>query len=184
MIEFFTMKRFLIAGLFVLLLTSRALAHVGAEEMAEAAQDFLETLKPEQRQKAVFDVKADERFNWHFVPKTRKGLPLKEMTKEQRDAVHVLLDSALSQRGFVKTTTIVALEKVLYELENKNASRDADLYYVSIFGKPGPKGVWGWRFEGHHLSMNFTIVDGKAVSGTPVFLGSNPGEVKEGPRKG
>lgn len=182
------MKRILNLGLGVFLFASvfvpQSRGHAGAEEMAEAAQDFLDSLDAKQREKALFDLKAEERFNWHFIPKDRKGLPLKEMTKEQQDAVHVLLDAALSQRGYVKATTIMSLETVLHDLENKNPKRDPGLYYVSIFGKPGPKGYWGWRFEGHHLSMNFTVVDGEAVSGTPVFLGANPAEVREGPRKG
>lgn len=162
----------------------RVAAHVGAEEMAEEAKTFLDSLKPEQRDKAFFQLKSDERFDWNFVPKDRKGLPLKEMTKPQRDHVHALLDAALSHRGFVKATTIMSLETILHELENKSPKRDPELYYVSIFGEPKKSGTWAWRFEGHHLSLNFTIVDGEFISETPSFMGSNPGEVKDGPRKG
>ncbi len=155
-----------------------------AEEMAEAANDFLTSLKTDQYTKASFDLKSDERTNWHFIPKTRVGLPFKEMTKEQRNFAHALLDSGLSQRGYVKATEIMSLELVLFDLENKSPKRDPELYYVSIFGHPGSTNTWGWRVEGHHLSINFTIVDGKEISTTPSFFGSNPGEVKEGPRKG
>ncbi len=170
--------------LLILLFAARTRAHVAAEEMAEAAQNLVEGLKPEQREKAMFEIKAGERVNWNFVPMNRKGLTLKEMTKEQRDAVHGLLDAALSHSGYVKTTTIMSLETVLFDLENKNPKRDPGLYYISIFGTPEAKGTWGWRFEGHHLSINFTIVDGQEISGTPTFMGTNPGEIKEGPRKG
>lgn len=159
-------------------------AGVAAEEMAEAATNFLATLKPEEVKKVMFPLKGEERFDWHYVPKNRPGLAIKEMNKAQRDAVHVLLDAALSQKGFVKTTTIISLETVLHELENRNPTRDAGLYHISIFGKPKADGTWGWRFEGHHLSLNFTVVDGELISGTPSFLGANPAEVKEGPRKG
>lgn len=152
--------------------------------MAEAANDFLTSLKTDQYTKASFDLKSDERTNWHFIPKTRVGLPFKEMTKEQRNFAHALLDSGLSQRGYVKATEIMSLELVLFDLENKSPKRDPELYYVSIFGHPGSTNTWGWRVEGHHLSINFTIVDGKEISTTPSFFGSNPGEVKEGPRKG
>ena len=162
---------------------SHASAHVGAEEMSETAESFLTELTPEQRTKAVFDFKDGERFDWNFVPKDRKGLPLKEMTKKQKDATHALLDASLSQRGFVEATTIMSLESILHDLENKSPKRDPNLYYVSIFGSP-TNATWGWRFEGHHLSMNFTIVDNKVVCATPVFLGANPGEVKDGPKKG
>lgn len=160
------------------------LANPAAEEMAEAASDFLTSLKPDQLTNALFDLNNDERMNWHFVPKDRNGLPFKSMTKAQRDFAHALLDSALSQRGYVKATTIMSLEKVLFDLENKNPRRDPELYYVSIFDKPGATNTWGWRVEGHHLSINFTVVRGKFISTTPMFLGSNPGEVREGKLKG
>jgi hypothetical protein len=164
--------------------TTPTFANPAAKEMAEAANEFLASLKPEQQAKALFELKSDERANWHFVPKDRAGLPLKEMTEEQRGLAHAILDSALSQRGFVKVTTIMSLELVLFDLENKSPKRDPGLYYVSVFGKPGATNTWGWRFEGHHLSINFTIVDGKEISATPSFFGSNPGEVKDGPHKG
>ena len=62
--------------------------------------------------------------------------------------------------------------------------RDPERYFVSFFGTPGPKGTWGWRVEGHHLSLNFTLANGQSLSVTPSFFGSNPGEVREGPRRG
>jgi len=96
-----------------------------------------------------------------------------------------MLGSGLSQRGFVKATTIMSLEQILFELEqNKGPRRDPEGYFFSVFGQPGGKETWGWRVEGHHLSLNFTIVDGDKVSATPSFMGTNPGEVKAGPRKG
>lgn len=153
-------------------------------EMAEAAKKFLAALNEEQNSKASFELENKERHNWHFVPKTRAGLSFKEMTKPQRDLAHALLNSALSQRGYVKVTTIISLENILHDLENKNPRRDTELYHLSIFGSPGATNTWGWRFEGHHLSINFTIVRGKFISTTPMFLGSNPGEVKDGAHKG
>jgi hypothetical protein len=159
-------------------------ANPAANEMAEAANDFLASLQPEQQTNAIFELQCDERMNWHFVPKERAGLALKDMSKAQRGLVHALLDSALSQRGYVKVTTILGLEVVLFDLENKNPRRDPELYYVSIFGKPDETNTWGWRVEGHHLSINFTIVNGKEIATTPMFFGSNPGEVKNGPRNG
>ncbi|MEO6183467.1 MAG: DUF3500 domain-containing protein, partial [Verrucomicrobiota bacterium] len=155
-----------------------------AGEMAKAATDFLKGLQPEQQTKASFDLKSEERENWHFIPKPRNGLPLKEMTQKQRSLAFALLKSGLSDRGYGKATNIMSLELVLFDMENKSPKRDPELYYVSIFGKPGAREPWGWRVEGHHLSINFTIADGKNISVTPSFLGSNPGEVKEGARKG
>jgi len=90
----------------------------------------------------------------------------------------------LSQRGFVKATTIMSLDLVLFDMEKKNPKRNPEGYYVSIFGIPGATNDWGWRVEGHHLSINFTLANGQDISTTPMFFGSNPGEVREGPRKG
>lgn len=154
-----------------------------AAEMAATANNFLSALNPELRAKTVFEFDSPERVNWHFVPMPRKGLPFKEMSPAQRHLAHALLNSALSQRGYFKATTIMSLEQVLYDLEKQAAHRDAELYYFSIFGKPGLEG-WGWRVEGHHLSLNFTVRGDTVIATTPSFLGSNPAEVLTGPRQG
>lgn len=181
-----TTFRFLVALSFFTQLAAVPLAaSAPAGEMAEAAHNFLASLTPEQKAKAVFELKDEERFNFHFIPRDRKGLPLKEMTTTQRHLAYALLSSAMSQRGFMKATTIMSLEEILRDLEQgKGPARDPERYFVTIFGDPGPKATWGWRVEGHHLSLNFTLVDGKAVAVTPSFFGSNPGEVREGPRQG
>jgi hypothetical protein len=160
--------------------------HVAGEEMAAAANKFLDSLQPEQRAKAAFDFKGDERANWFFVPKVRQGLTIKAMTPEQRKNAHALLRAGLSAHGYEKATNIMSLEPVLKELEAPGGAmvRDWELYYFSIFGKPEAAGTWGWRVEGHHLSANFTIVKGELFSGTPSFLGTNPAEVRKGSRKG
>ena len=163
--------------------TTFAHAESPAAEMALAANNFMSALSPGQRAKAVFEFKSEERVNWHFVPMPRKGLPFKEMSPAQRHLAHALLNSALSQRGYFKAATIMSLEQVLYDLEKQAAHRDAELYYFSLFGKPGPDG-WGWRVEGHHLSLNFTVRGDIVLAATPSFLGSNPAEVQAGPRQG
>ncbi len=161
-------------------------AHPVAVEMASAAKAFLSSLSPEQKSKATFEFTSEVRHDWQFVPKERKGLPLKEMSEAQRQSAFALLLSGLSQHGYTKATNIISLEPVLAELEgaDRRFPRDPSLYHVFIFGQPDPKGTWGWRFEGHHLSASFTIVDGKFFASTPSFFGSNPGEVLKGPRKG
>ena len=163
-----------------------ARAHVAAEEMAAAAGKFLDALSPELRAKASFDWKADERLNWHFIPKDRKGLTLKEMSPDQRKLAHALLLTGLSAHGYGKATNIMSLEPVLFEMEGteRKFPRDGVLYHFSVFGRPDAKGTWGWRVEGHHFSANFTIVKGEFISSTPSFLGSNPAEVRQGTRKG
>src|SRR5438128_68452 len=156
-----------------------------AEEMTAAANHFLAALTAEQTAKATYPLNDNERLNWHFIPRERKGLPLKEMTPEQKPLAHALLSTAMSHRGYLKAATIMSLEQVLRDLEQgKGPTRDPELYYVTIFGKPEAKGTWGWRVEGHHLSLNFALAGGREISVTPSFLGSNPGEVREGPRKG
>ena len=154
--------------------------------MAEAATRLLASLDDGQRSKASFSMNDAERHNWHFVPRERKGLPLKDLRSEQLQLMHGLLASALSQKGYLDAVTILSLEPILKELEGPSGRmvRDNMLYYLSIFGQPGPHDTWGWRFEGHHLSLNFTLVDGHHVSATPSFFGSNPAEVRSGPRKG
>jgi ABC-type transporter MlaC component len=167
------------------LFAGRAAAAAPGEELAAAANNFLAALKPEQRKQATFEFKNDERLNWHFIPKERKGLPLKEMTSAQRHLAYALLGASLSQRGYVKATSIMSLEQILAEIEgpNRKMARDPELYFVTVFGDPGSKGTWGWRWEGHHLAFNFTVVNGEVV-GSPNFFGTNPAEVREGSRKG
>jgi hypothetical protein len=158
---------------------------VAGAEMATAASNFLAALNTDQQKKATFEFKHDERVNWHFVPRERKGLPLKEMAPEQRALAHALLSSGLGQRGYIETVSIISLEQILKEIEQgRGPVRDPELYFFTIFGKPGPKETWGWRVEGHHVSLNFTVVGGRAAAGAPSFLGTNPGVVRDGPRKG
>jgi hypothetical protein len=130
------------------------------EEMSGAAKNFLAALNEEQRGKASFGFEADERENWHFIPKERKGVTLKELEPAQKTLAFGLLSSALSHQGYLKATTIMTLERILQDIEGPKRTfpRDPELYHVSIFGTPDPKGTWGWRFEGHHLSVNLTIV--------------------------
>jgi hypothetical protein len=180
------MKPTLLLSLIAFAIATVCRAHVAGEEMAAAANKLLESLTAEQREKAAFDFKSDERGNWFFIPKVRQGLTLKAMTPEQRQLAHALFRTGLSAHGYQKATNIISLEPVLKELEGPSGTmvRDGELYYFSIFGKPEANGTWGWRVEGHHLSANFTVVKGELFSGTPNFMGTNPAEVRAGPRKG
>jgi hypothetical protein len=147
--------------------------------MADAAKAFLATLEPAQRQKAVYPFNSEERFNWHFIPKTRNGLPLKEMTEPQRKAALSLLAAGLSEQGLMKANTIRELEKILKQVEmGRGPVRDPEQYFFTVFGEPSTDGTWGWRYEGHHCALNWTLVSGKPVVGSPQFFGSNPGEVR------
>jgi hypothetical protein len=168
--------------------------------MADAATKFLASLTPEQRGQATFAFDSTEREHWGFVPSEmfpRNGLILGAMNDAQRKLAHELLKSGLSQRGYMTATAIMDLETLLRGLEeaqraaapqgrgNANVMvRDPVKYFFSVFGTPAARGTWGWRVEGHHVSLNFTIVNGSLVASAPAFFGSNPAEVKEGPQKG
>lgn len=153
--------------------------------MSNAANALLNTLSGDQKAKAVFSFNDEERLNWHFIPRERKGLSYKHMTPEQRPLAMALLNASLSQQGFVKATSIMSLEEILKIQENNTppGRRDPENYFFSIFGTPSEAGTWGFRFEGHHVAMNFTIVNNKVAS-SPMFYGTNPAEVKTGPRAG
>jgi hypothetical protein len=163
-------------------------AQRSASSMQTAASKFLASLTPEQRQRATFPFEAEERFRWNFIPTEnfpRNGLLIKDMTAPQRAAAYDFLKSGLSARGYQTYTAIIQLENVLREIEQGRAqARDPELYRFSVFGTPSGKGVWGWRVEGHHVSVHYTVVDGKVIASTPSFTGTNPAEVREGPQKG
>jgi len=173
-------------------------AEKSAASMADAAAKFLSSLTPEQRQKAAFAFDAEERLKWHFIPTEmfpRQGLIVGEMNEAQRKAAHGLLQSGLSQRGYMTATAIMDLETVLNAIESAQGRetagrggpamvRDPVRYFFSVFGTPSARGAWGWRVEGHHVSLNFTVVNGSFVAASPSFFGSNPAEVREGPKKG
>lgn len=153
-------------------------------EMAAAAQTWLDALSPELRKKAAIGFNDKERANWHYVPKSREGASLADMNDAQRKLAKALLASGLSKHGLVQAEAVIALENVLRVIEDA-AYRDEAQYFFTVFGQPAPTSTWGWRVEGHHLSVNFTIVDGRKISVTPNFMGANPAEVRQaGPQLG
>ena len=174
--------------------SSSALAHEGHDhatakvstEMAAAAKSFFDSLTDEQKAKARYDFKHEERLNWHFVPRKRNGLPLSEMTEKQRELAKALLATAMSQKGNEKALGIINLEPILKEIERARPgpTRDSGLYFWTLFGDPNSKEAWAWRVEGHHLALNFTIAGGHGVAAAPSFMGTNPAEVRDGAHKG
>ena len=155
-----------------------------AARMYQAAGAFLNSLSSEQRRAACFAFEDAERYDWHYVPRRRSGLALKDMTAEQQAQAQTFLKTGLSQNGYWKSTTIMKLETVLHEIESFDMGRDPEKYFFSIFGLPSEKGTWGWRVEGHHLSLNFTIVNGRLLASAPRFLGANPAKVPIGKLSG
>src|ERR1039457_5339868 len=176
--------RLCVVAIGTVLLTSAYYRTSSASVMTEAANRFLASLTAEQRAKATFPFADAERVNWFYVPIERKGLPLKKLGTFQRHLASALLSAGLSQTGYMKAVTIMSLEDVLRIMEKDSGERrNPEKYYFTIFGTPSDTGTWGYRVEGHHLSQNYTVVNGRVVD-APSFFGSNPAEVREGPRAG
>lgn len=168
------------------------------ETIRQALIAWRETLSPELVEKATFSFDGKERKDWHFVPRSRPGVTFRDMNLDQRKAAHALLRAALSDQGYFKSIAIMSLDDDLRRIEagreNINEIRNSEKYYFTIYGDPatsekdGPDGefpgAWGWKVEGHHLSLNFSSVAGDMVSVTPAFFGANPAEIRVGPRAG
>ena len=186
------MKKLIVAAAVVLLAGIGGVALASARSaaaMSSAAQKWLEALNADQRARAAFPFDSEERQRWHFIPNEsfpRKGVAFKEMSEPQRALAHALIKTGLSARGYLTATSIMELEKVLVELEGpqRRFPRDHEVYWVTVFGTPGDKQAWGWRLEGHHLSLRFDVVGGSMTASSPAFFGSNPAEVRQGPQKG
>ena len=171
----------------------RATAAKSAAAMTTAAKQWLDGLTPELREKAVLPIDNEDRRRWNFIPVNmfpRKGVSIKEMSEAQRKLAHGLLKAGLSQKGYTTAAAIMELETILHAIENAGGrqgrnTRDPELYFFTVFGTPAPKGTWGWRVEGHHVSLHFTVANNTSVANTPQFFGTNPAEVRdEGPKKG
>jgi hypothetical protein len=150
--------------------------------VAAALAAFAESLPAEARGRLVFPFSDEERFDWHFVPRPRKGVSFKNLGAVQREGADAVLRHGLSPGGYDKIQTIITLEDVLFEMSGR-AYRDRELYFFKVFGEPGSAAPWGWSFEGHHISLNFTVANHR-ISSTPVFLGANPAEVRHGAHRG
>jgi len=161
--------------------------------MTGTAKALLASLTPDQQSKTKLAFQGDERLFWHYIPtddipkrynKPRMGLILAEMTPAQKHLATALLSAGLSQSGLIKATSIMSLEEILKVMEKDTIGRrNPEKYHFSIFGEPSEEGTWGYRVEGHHVSLHFTIHKGR-LAGSPTFLGANPHEIREGPRKG
>lgn len=148
-----------------------------------AAHALLQSLPEAKRTQAKLSFDSSERTNWNYIPMKRAGIALAELDTKQRTLIDPLLRSALSPAGFTTAQQIVQHESILAEIEG-NPRRDPELYYTAVFGEPGPRAPWAWRFEGHHLSVNVTHVDNQTQVVAPLFMGSNPARVPNGPKTG
>ncbi len=154
-----------------------------AQQMATAATTFLGSLSPEQKEKVVYPFAYEQRESWSYFPGMRPGIALSELNPAQLEKQHQLLLASAGAVGKEMAQGVIKLEEILGVLTNNHDYRDSDLYYTTIYGNPNA-GTWGWRFEGHHLSYNFTVVDGRFIATAPRFLGANPARVPSGEHAG
>ena len=152
-----------------------------AQRIADAANRFLSLLDDGQRQMALIAFDSANRLDWHYIPRSRPGLSLGEMRANQSDAARALFATVLNESGLQILDGVRLLEGVLRE--QQGSWRDPGRYYVSVFGRPGTF-PWGWRFEGHHLSLNVALPAAGHVAVTPFFVGAHPATVRDGPNKG
>jgi hypothetical protein len=158
-----------------------------AQDIEASANAFLSVLDGNLKTKAQYTFNSNERFDWHYIPKSRNGVSFRDLTTVQQNAAFTLLKNSLSDQGYKKALAIIELEKILSVIEGGGEDdryRDHLNYYVTIFGTPAKNKVWGWRIEGHHLSINFSSQKGELISATPTFWGSNPATVPSGNEKG
>lgn len=160
--------------------------HQTAAAMAEAASSWLGLLSAEQRAVAhhpapSYDATSDaERRRWFYTPTDHGGLSVHEQRPAQQRAAMGLVATGLSLAGYVTVATTMGLENVLDRVEgfgarfDRERGRDPGLYYLRVFGEPGGQDPWGWRFGGHHVSLNNLVVDGRLVATTPCFMGADP----------
>lgn len=155
------------------------------QQMVEATNSFTSSLTQFQRNKGTYAFDDEERLNWHFIPRDRNGVVLKSLNEQQLGLARTMLQTFFSAKGFQKTENVRGLESVLAEIEvNGRFDRDPDVYYITVFGEPGIESDWAVRYEGHHLAFNWTFVGGEGIASTPQFFGSNPAEVRVGPKIG
>jgi hypothetical protein len=175
--------RFL-AFLFLAVLAGSPAAQATASKMRASVERTLAALPEKSRAQAMRPFEDRDRTDWHYTPRTRNGISFKDMDKAGREQVHALLRTALSASGYRKAVNIIELENVLREIETFGWMRDPERYHLTVYGTPDAAKRWGWRFEGHHLSLNFTLAGDKMAVDTPSFFGANPATVQKGAKKG
>ena len=156
-----------------------------AIRMSDAAGQLLASLNADQKKVCQFGFDDPERLNWHFIPRDRKGLAFRDLEGDAFKAGRNLIACGLSGAGYEQILKVMSLEEVLYILEGgeeaaRRDRRHPHRYHISVFGTPSKTAKWGWRLEGHHISLNYVIENGQFVSSTPEFLGANPGTIDAG----
>jgi hypothetical protein len=147
---------------------------------------FLQSLNNEQREKTQFEFEDSSKSKWHYLPGAtweRAGIQIYELNESQKELLFSLLQDFLSEAGYTKTKRIIALEEVLVQLGGSSFVRDPEKYFAAFYGNPERDSLWAWSFEGHHISLNFTVLNDH-ISMAPRFFGANPATIPHGKRKG
>ena len=158
-----------------------------APEMARAARALQESLPAGQRDQMSYEFADPERYDLRLAPFSLEGLEMVDMDSAAQARLGDLLAVSLGPVGYKKAEEVRALEA---EVERQEAwyrkifvglfgSTGDQAYFLSLYGDPVRDQPWGYRFDGHHLSVNFTAVEG-VVSPTPLFLGAEPRTIPEG----
>jgi len=145
----------------------------------QAARQLLQATPNAQRGQWLLPFSDGARSDWHYTPRRRDGVAWKAMSPAQREAATALLRTALNEAGLDKVRAVMALEIALRQIEGSGGARDPENYAVALYGEPGAAG-WGWRIEGHHLSLHFSLSGDRYVATLPQFFGANPATVPPG----
>ena len=171
-----TRRSLLALPVFAMALAAMSNLRAQTSAAVQAAQRLVEATAPAQRAELLLPFTDAARGDWNYTPRRRDGLAWKAMSAAQREATTALLRTALNERGLDKVRAVMALEITLRQLESFGLSRDPENYALAIYGEPGAAG-WGWRIEGHHLSLHFSLAGSRYVSTLPQFFGANPAVV-------
>ncbi len=150
------------------------------------AMAFVNSLTEEEKKTAVFPFNEMNRYDWHYLPAAmvaRTGLAVKNLDLDQKLVLDTLLQAYLSKEGYNRTKAIMGNEYLLMEMQPDNPNRIPENYFISVYGSPGKDSIWGWKFSGHHVALNFTVVDDQ-LAFAPFFFGAYPAVVKEGSKNG
>ena len=146
---------------------------VAIRRMTARALEILDSADAGARARLMLPLAGETVRDWHYVPRERPGLALGEMSGDLRDRTWRLVETGLSAEGRRKAHDITRLEKILGEIEDRRDYRDPLNYSLAFFGQPSQSGLWGWRFEGHHLSLTFIVDPKRGLVTTPIFFGAN-----------
>ncbi len=172
--------------LFLLVMLPFSLVAQNNPLSSSVAATFIHSLDSLQKTKSVFEFEQMSRYEWHFLPASmvsRQGIAIKDLDSIQKKDFYALLKIFLSERGYNRTEDIMSYEYLLKELQPGNPNRIPGNYFVAIYGNPGNESTWGWKLSGHHVALNFTVVNNK-LAFAPFFFGASPAEIKDGPGKG